>query len=160
MPIRTKTLGSNGDNEVKLDVTIEGMKITVGAGPFRFGGEDFVLDDDYEYTVAESSDPRTLVVVLAKETASGDGVVVVDEEGPDDGRFPWDGSGYEPMTRLFFGTIPADTTDLNDVSWVKLAVEVPPEPEAPEEPTEGRQAPDAGDAPDIPVRQPLVDEEE
>jgi hypothetical protein len=123
MSIKTKKQDTSDNSMVNLDITVSGMVITVGAASFRVAGEDFVLDDDYEYTVEESSEQRLLTVALAKEISSGDGVVVVDEEAPGDGRFPWDGSGYEPLCRVFFGNIPPDTTDLDAVSWVRLEIE-------------------------------------
>lgn len=123
MPIRTREQGSrNGEYDIDLDVIVSGMTIVVKSGVFRAKGENFTLDDDYEYVAKESEEHRFLNVYLAKEVETGSGVVVVDEEKIGDGRFPWVGSGYEPLYRLFIGNIPGNTADLAVVSWVRKTV--------------------------------------
>lgn len=101
------------NHSVQLPVTQSGMVVSCPGGPFKYGGEDFILQPT-EYTAQDVAYPVSVHGWLAKAKSDGSPHLVVDENH-EDGPFDWDESAYTQLDLLFHLHVPANTTTLDDV---------------------------------------------
>ena len=114
MAIKIRTQWANPEwYNIDLSVIISDMTITVGSGVFQAKGKSYTLSDEYEHVIEPSSEVRSVFVYVAEVKATGEAIVVVDEQQVGDGAFPWEGSLYTPLYRVVVGSIPGDTVSLD-----------------------------------------------
>lgn len=123
----TKIKAEPTAHAVELSVTQSGMVVSCAGGPFRYFGEDHILQPT-EYTAQEVAYPVSVHGWLVKTKADGSPRLVVDENH-DDGPFDWDESPFEKLDLLFQLYIPANTTTLDDIEIIVRHLVAPPQKE-------------------------------
>jgi hypothetical protein len=98
-----------------LSVSIQGEKIVVGQGQFKYAGSDLQLTDDEEYTIAADTERVWITGWVVRVRSSGEVRIVVDEVRLSTPSYEFDDSEYELIHRLYRavvdpGNVAADVT--------------------------------------------------
>jgi len=123
--------------DIRLPVTIEGMRLTVGAGSFTLKGEVCSLEDDEVFDFPVLQERHGAFGYLVRIRADGTFRMLIDDLVAGDHPYIFDPSGpYENIRCYLVVDIPAGgVSNLNDarvrVFSLKLEEETPPAP-APE----------------------------
>ena len=107
--------------------------IVVGAGPFHYNGQDYVLAEEEHFDVPEQPFGATLLIYLVKEKATGDVRVLFDLDPKDGSDPPYEFQPTSPLEgiyRLALLDIPTGTGPLDDIKgkWMTLGPPLPPAP--------------------------------
>lgn len=101
------------DHSLALTVTQEGLVVTVEAGGFRYGGEDYTLAEDWTYTVTSDVEKHVLGTLALD---GGDVVLGVEEMQADvPEAYNWRAGPYTPLHELFKLIVPEGATTLDAV---------------------------------------------
>lgn len=123
--ITTIDIPCGSENEISLSVNATGTVVSVGAGPFRFIGQDSILDDDVETDLGVESFDRVIFGYLVRVIATDEITVLWDIMGPDDLSFTFEENGpYDLIHRLAVLEVPADANDLtaDNVSFQHIRI--------------------------------------
>ena len=100
---------------VELAVEQSGLDITVKAGSFKVGGQDYTLAEDSTYTAQNVAERVYVCAYLAWDTVQEQVEVVVDEMPDSDPEaYDWDGD-EEMLYAIYQVKIPESTASLDEV---------------------------------------------
>jgi len=121
---------------IGLSVEQSGMTVTVKAGTFKMSGVDYEFTEDQDFVAtADPTDDTVVTGYLTREIATGNPVLVVDEEVLDgsDVPFNFQGSAYKLLHKFYQLRVPAGATDLDAVDIQVFSIVEPPAPPVAEE---------------------------
>jgi hypothetical protein len=107
--------------DVRLNVSVSGLKVEVKKGEFRINGKTYRLADDYEHDVSLSDTFDTFVEGFLVTDKNGKAMVLIDEVVYDgvDIHYNFKDGMYRPLQPLFYiNKIPPGTTDLAGLEMV------------------------------------------
>lgn len=110
--------GNPTHNSVLLEVVESGLNLSVDAGQFVVGGEQYSLTEPQEFTaIADVSFDTRITGYLVHDVAANAQVLLVDEVLLDNitQSYVFDGNDYRLIHRLFETTLPASATAFDEV---------------------------------------------
>jgi len=119
--------------DIRLDVSVSGLVVTVAAGSFkcaqRMAMIDYTLPEEYTYEPQVDPDEDiTGLGYLAVREADDVVVLVTDEVSESDSSlFNWRGSGYRLLHALFTIHVPAAAAVLDEANLSVVHYHAPPE---------------------------------
>jgi len=101
-----------------VDMTVEqtGLDVTVKAGSFKVGGQDYTLVEDSVYTAQNVAERVYVNAYLVWDTVQEEVSVMVEEMPDSDPEaYEWNGSPYENLHCVYNIVIPASTSSLDAI---------------------------------------------